>query len=247
MARSRKVHSVVLPLLAWLAAGGCVMSLHPLYESRFGDPGYLLDNALLGTWTAPACLTAYFPDWGDGEKGGTCTLEFREAFAEIMTEGPTRKVRNGYRISVTTEDGRTAALDGNLVRLDEHLFLDTAGIEEPDRRKGPFLSEIHLLRTHNFWKIVPGTNTLSVYPMDSESFSNRQDDAATDPMYLKTDGLVVFTAETPALQKYVRKLADDPKTFLAPTVWRRSARADARESGPAGTPAAPPNKPAAGD
>jgi len=162
----------LLPLLA-----GCVYSLNPLYT----DDVLVFEPALVGEW--------YGVDRFHG--------------SETYTRSPAR-----YILESTTQDGRYKLIyvdrkdvrrtfGANLIRLQEHLFLD---VQRSDQE---FYNNDLLLPVHAFFSIEMSPSVLIVRPLDygkTARFLEAKPDAIR---HTQTKRFVLLTADTMHLRTFL--------------------------------------------
>jgi len=151
------------------------------------------DPKLVGTWVVAD---------DDGEEE---TMVFR------------RSGENAYEL-VYVSRGKAGTFDAKLVKIDDTLFVDISP-KPPQGFEGGYT--LHLIRSHSFVKIEIGEKETRIIPLDHEWLKKALDAGKVKLAHEVVDELVVLTASTEDLQKFLRTHADDKKAFPKASVLRR--------------------------
>lgn len=178
-----------------LLTSGCLISLHPLYTSDVIE----YRPELLGTWEVP--------------------YKFITMTFEPMPD------KRGYQL--TYRDKKNESESGehyqvHLLRLGDHHFIDFY----PDLSKMECreLSLAAVLPTHGFARIeFTGRNEFTLHFFDIEWLETLFQQRRIRLQHEVTeDELIVLTAPSEELQKFVSKYADDPQAYIDdPTIVKK--------------------------
>lgn len=169
-----------ITLAVFLILSGCwILSFHPLY---FEDD-LIFDISLLGDWET----------WEEDQDEGE-----RWTFL--------RGKDQSYRLIVTDENGVEGEFDCHLLRLDDNRYLDLFP-REPE--KGNEFHYSHLAPCHSFLRIDMESDELRLRIMDFDWLNERLKDGRIKIAHTRRDDGFILTATTKALQKLIRKYADE--------------------------------------
>jgi hypothetical protein len=165
---------------------GCVPSLHPLFTEK----DLVFEPSLVGTWV------------GEGDKT-TWTFQKAEddAYELVYAEG---KV--------------PAKFDAHLLRLGKSLFLDIypADTEIHEKIDNDFY-QFHLIPAHTFSKVWIEGDVLHLGMLDHDwlkkMIDNKKVNISHERLSDEPSPMIVLTASTKALQKFVLKYAEDTEAF----------------------------------
>ncbi len=179
---------------AVLSCAGCwVRSVHPLHS----PDSLATDDRILGTWVAPDEKTSFTQP--------TDTFLVR------------RSGRLAYALVYVT-NGAPASFEVHLTRLADALFADVVP-RPPDEAHGPW--RLHLLPLHSFVRLSPTQDTMEVVPLDHEWLGVQLAGPRPALAFTRLDDLLLLTAPTADLRRFIVARADDPKAFSHPVVLRR--------------------------
>jgi hypothetical protein len=178
---------------ALLVLPGCwVMSINPLYEEHpFGhsDPDLTFDQTLVGSWWQP--------------KEG-CLLKITAADEKYAVEYVTPNQKQGEGCAV--DEGQTIRMEGRLVKLDAHRFLDVA----------PRSDDVcfSCLPMHQIYLVSLDKDSLALIPIDpdwlKQGVEQNKVAVATLPDDNDHNSLAITTED---LKQFYRRYADDPAAF----------------------------------
>ena len=184
----RKLKFAVMPAIALLAAAcGPALSLHPLYT----DEEVIFNPALVGAW---------------GEAGDGLIFIF----------GKTEE--NVYSVTVLgigSSNGDSLSLEGRLIQLDSHLFMDVTSKEED-------IENFLAVPVHAFLRLSLEGDSLGIAYMDD---SWLEDILGQDKEQIKHEqlkGSILLTASAKELQQFVLKYAEDEEAFDLEYCHRRN-------------------------
>lgn len=187
MRNRRAMAAVVLMMVGVVVLGaGCIPSLHPLYTEK----DLVFDPSIVGVWAEKE---------GDASKD---SWEFTKARDK------------GYEL-VVREEGVAAKFYAHVVNLGAYRFLDTSPAEWT-AEGGPEheLLSYHLIPGHLFWKMWMKGGVLYLALLDPEWLEEKIDENALGVEYAEVEDMIVLTAKTEELQKFVLKAVEDPRAFM---------------------------------
>jgi hypothetical protein len=168
--------------IAILIAGCVPTSVHPLYFKK----DLIFVPELIGTWGNP--------DEEEGDK-----LIFEQA------DGNYYKMSFYESREESGEEASWASFEAHLIRLGDNFFLDVFP-EEPESMNDFY--KLHLVPTHSFMRVAVVGDTLKLGLFDYSWLENNLEDGKVDIKHETRDDLIVLTASTEALQKFVAKYAE---------------------------------------
>jgi hypothetical protein len=178
----RWVTSATLLSLIALFSGCLSLSVNPLYD----DDTIVFLPGLVGVWGDP--------DGADSE-----TWEFQ------------RSGERGYRMIVRSTDTlridkqRDGVFEAQVVRLGDAHFLDLYP-EEPEGESDFYKS--HIVPAHSFWRLELDGNLLNLDIFETKIIEKAMEDGTLEIDHVEQDGILVFTAPTPAMQELVMRYRD---------------------------------------
>jgi hypothetical protein len=174
-------------------AVGCVPCLHPVC----GEADAVFDAGLLGVWKAE----------GTGQE----TVTFLDA-------GNRR-----YRAVYIEGNGEHGIFDVQLTRIGRASFLDVSAARDDVGGSGYY--KLHLLPAHTFMKVVVATNgTMQLSPPAAKWLGGLLEDEPEALAHERLeDDLIVITASTARLRKFLEEYQATEAAFERPTRWRREA------------------------
>jgi len=187
---SRGIGGIVLVLAAALSFSGCwVTSINPLYEESrteisTRDPDLIFEPSLLGAWV------------DHSDKCGGVTLTSKD--------GETYDLQAPGRTQGCTESDRPSHLQGRLVKLDSHYFMDIFPAEEDVCNL--------CLPQHNIFLAQFDKSNLSLIPIDSNWFKRALADH-TVTLATLADDTDTITASSKDLKAFCRKYAENKEVF----------------------------------
>ena len=149
----------------------------------------------------------------DADLVGTWVAEEDEEFVFTLID----TTRATYTL-LCDESGSQARFDATLVELGGATFFDIYP-EEPNSESSFYKD--HLMRVHNMLKVERSVDTLWVADFDAEWLATMVSQKKVTVDNVPLDGAVLLTAETPALQAFVRKYAKTPEAFNKASRFRR--------------------------
>lgn len=186
----------LLPLLLVIAAlaQGCVVtSVHPLYTEK----DVVFDKALLGEW-----------DGGDGDEKW------------LFREGKDK----AYHLIIFDEK-QTMEFEVRLVRLGSGTFMDmTPGEKTLEKMTDSIFLLLHYVPVHSFSKITLEGDALHLgWGIDPDWFKVHVEKSAKPEVRFEKDDrdMYLLTDNTSALQRFVRKHADETGFFGETDTLRR--------------------------
>ncbi len=114
---------------------------------------------------------------------------------------------------ILTEDGVPAEFKAQLVKLGNHLFLDTY---PGDLDLENSFYEMHLIGAHIFAKMTVGAEKCTYTLLDHEWLEKLLEQKNSIIAHKKLETGIVLTASTSELQNFVLKHADDTLAFPDP-------------------------------
>jgi len=190
---------ILLCLGLLLLAAGCfaVPSLHPLYTQE----DLIFDESLIGTWVG-----------GGEENPGRWVFEKGE--------------NKAYKLTTINEDG-TSKFEAHLVKLGEHTFLDT--LPEPlEGVNKDFFYGSHYIPAHCFSKIAIKGDSLQIALLDPDWLKEKMEKGEVSIAHEQIDDgdeeagiseekvkVIVLTASTKEIQRFVSQYAEDREAFPA--------------------------------
>ncbi len=179
-----------------LVAGCYTLSVHSLYT---GDD-IVFDSRLIGVWGAP------------GESNETWTFEKSSGDAyrlvlrnEGLEELEGDSAGEKYQLITEIDPVRDGIFEIHLVKLGEYLFLDVYP-EEPEI--GNELFKAHVIPAHSFARVKIAEDSFSVAFFDTQWLENGIKEGRIFIDHTKRDDMVVLTANTADLQKFILKNID---------------------------------------
>lgn len=190
---------VVLSMLA-LMMSSCIISLHPLYDSKT----MVKEMRLTGRWLdqnseSPSKWNFQAKKDNEGEFTGKYQLEH-------------------------TSDGYTYEYEAVLLKLGADFYLDVlveGMVDEKKEDQSPLLALY--VPSHNFYKIEFGqTDQIKVFPFDGDRLDKLVSQRKIRIKHEMVDGTMVVTASTEDLQKFLLKYAQDKDAFDEPLLIQKT-------------------------
>lgn len=189
--------AAIVPLIALLE--GCkLFSLHPLYTKD----DIVRTQAIEGKWR-----------WDESGSYLLIAVEDDSAYRFTQVDGPD-----------------TTDYLMHLTQLGGELFMDlypyeSCGVmkgESKDCRKLEYLVQ-NFIPVHSFSKVEIGQEKLVITEFDVDRLKSlfRQNRIRLRHEKLDEEDLIILTASTPDLRKFIGKYAGDPKAFLEPVEMTR--------------------------
>lgn len=196
----------------WLALGtlilisGCIPSIYPLYT----DDTLTFDASLIGQWR---------------EDNGPLTT------ADGKTVYPTWQFERGneedtyYTLLHTSEDGKSSEYEVHLVKLGGNLYFDFfpdgdhASIQDLDD-----LLQIHLFPVHTFAKVEITKEQVMFNFFDADWLGDLIEQRKIRIRHEEVDGMLLLSAGTEELQKFVEKYGDDDKAYIDPVILKKEMK-----------------------
>jgi hypothetical protein len=184
---------IALIVAALLVLPGCwVMSINSLYEEPtlgHSDPDLTFDQSLVGSWWQP--------------KNG-CSLKITAADEKYAVEYVTPKQKQGEGCGL--DDGQAVHMEGRLVKLDAHRFLDLA--PRPDDIC------FSCMPLHQIYLVAVDKESLALTPIDPDWLKQgvEQNKIVVSTLVDDNDH-DTMAANTKDLKEFLRRYADDPAAF----------------------------------
>jgi len=191
-----KIRTVCLLLGALLLAGCWQKSLHPFYQPQ----DLVFDDGLLGSWREGEA-----PKEGDADNGNLWNFARRDP--------------GGYELELVDGD-QTNRYVAQLFELDNVLLLDIVPVER----------SVSTIPAHNLFKVITAERQLALAALNTDWM---QDWLRTNPGRLahfavvdtdhpedRTKDELVLTADTAALQKFLRAHWGETNLFAKPGALR---------------------------
>ncbi len=185
-----KLSLLGLGLMALLAGGCLVQSIHPLFVEK----DYLPCDQVVGTWEQRE---------SDGSLEGTWVFAEKE---------------RTYALTHTDKEKRQAIFEVSAGRLGGETLLDLILSDPLPGRELNELAQWHLMPVHTFLKVTGTKESLSLTPMDLEWLAKHLQEnpkalAHTMRRNGNEDGFPLLTAGTEELQKFVTKHLTNTNAF----------------------------------
>ena len=172
---------------------GCLPSVHPLYT----DDDLIFREELLGTWLGPST--------GFHRTDETETWKFEQDDEKT------------YALTHITESDTTHFL-GHLVQLGDMYFLDLV-LEDADQLSD--FAQYHIFPVHTFSKVTFNEGQVSLEMFNSNWIIDMIDENRIRIKHEKASDLILLTASTEELQKFILKYGDEKKSYSEPIVLKR--------------------------
>ena len=195
-----KTRTTILTTILVILSQACtVFSIHPLYT----DEDRLSIDEIIGTW----------------ESGSE-----RVIFNKLPD--------NRYKMTLISED--TILFSASLLSLNNQVFIDLfpfGDCDFPDMNDCLVYDNLskNFLPVHSFLKADLMDNQIILTPFNQKRlltlFEQNRIRLAHEMVYYESDDeepIVVLTASTPDLQKFISRYANDEEAFDEPTVYQRS-------------------------
>lgn len=201
-----------LLLIAGLMLQGCVTSLHPLYTAA----NLIFDNRLVGTWKT------------DGSDDIWKLENLMQKELEPYTDDATRAEKEGFKkqfinrntyLLTYTEKGESRTFNANLLKLENHLFLDLA--PRPLNLNSSFFED-HFLPVHTYAKIKVYGDRFELYFFNAELLYKLLNQNNIRIKHESFTYYKVVTASTGELQQFVEKYADRTELFAEPVIMKKT-------------------------
>lgn len=185
-------------LAAFIFIAGCIPSIYPLYT----DETLTFEEKLLGEWTEEE-------DYSISEETGEkiySTWNFKKA-----------KRGNYYDLIRLTKDGERSEYEVNLVKLGKQYYFD---FYPADQQKA--LSDLdeflflHLFPVHTFAKAELEEEKVVFYMFDADWMAKLIGQRKIRIRHEEVDDMILLSASTEELQKFVLKYGGDPKAYIDP-------------------------------
>lgn len=194
-----KTRTTILTTILVILSQACtVFSIHPLYTTE----DLLVETAILGTW-----------------KAGNETLVFDNL------------QNSKYRMTLMSDD--TVVFSAGLINLRDQLFIDLfpySDCDFPDTNDCLAYENLsrNFVPVHSFLKFGFENNQIILTPFDQDRlqtlFEQNRIRLSHEKVVIEEedeDPLIVLTASTPELQKFIGRYGDDEEAFDEPTIYSR--------------------------
>ncbi len=174
----------VFILILVLGMTGCfVLSVHPLYFEK----DVLFESDLVGTW-------------GPKEK----EKDLSELWIFKQSE------EKSYRLTIREEDEGEGLFEVHLLKLGDHLFLDLYP-EEPET--GSEFYNMHVIPAHSIIRVSLEGHVLRMGFFDLDWLKKSIEENKVSIKHERRDDMIVLTASTEELQKFVLKHLEEAFKF----------------------------------
>lgn len=144
-----------------------------------------------------------------------------------------RSDENAYALTVL-EEGKKGEFKVHMVRLGEHYFIDLhpGSIDDMDDCDSHWLWAIHMWPVHTFIRVRLEEDVLYVAFMDLDWLTDALEERKIRIKHETNDDMILLTASTSKLKRFVKKYADSPDAFPEEgELHRKSACAEKPEPG----------------
>jgi hypothetical protein len=175
-----------------LVAGCYTLSVHPLYT----EDDIVFDTRLIGVWGAPDESNE---TWTFEKSGG-------DAYRLVLrNEGIEELEGEKYQLVTEIDPVKDGIFEIHLVKLGEYLFFDVYP-EEPEIGNEYF--KAHVIPAHSFARVKIAEDSFSLAFFDTQWLENGIKEGRIFIDHTKRDDMVVLTANTADLQKFILKNID---------------------------------------
>jgi hypothetical protein len=175
-----------------LVAGCYTLSVHPLYT----EADIVFDTRLIGVWGAPDESNE---TWTFEKSGG-------DAYRLVLrNEGIEELEGEKYQLVTEIDPVKDGIFEIHLVKLGEYLFFDVYP-EEPEIGNEYF--KAHVIPAHSFARVKIAEDSFSLAFFDTQWLENGIKEGRIFIDHTKRDDMVVLTANTADLQKFILKNID---------------------------------------
>ena len=175
-----------------LVAGCYTLSVHSLYT----EDDVVFDSRLLGVWGAPGESDE---TWDFEKSGGN-------AYRLVVRNEGVEELEGGkYELVTEIDPVKDGIFEIHLVKLGDYLFMDVYP-EEPEI--GNELFKAHVIPAHSFARVKITDDSFSLAFFDSQWLENGIDEGRIFIDHATKDDMVVLTAITADLQKFILKNID---------------------------------------
>ena len=182
---------------------GCIPSIYPLYT----DETLAFEEMLAGEWR---------------EEGGALSEEGGETIYPLWNF---KKAEGGnyYKLIHRSEDGKYSEYEVHLVKLGEQYYFDfyPDGKQTVINDMDDFL-QIHLFPVHTFAKVELDDEKVVFYMFDADWLENLIEQRKIRIRHESVDDMILLSAGTEELQKFVLKYGDDPNAYIDPVTLVRN-------------------------
>jgi hypothetical protein len=203
----RKLKCSIAGVVVLFLTGCWALSVHPLYS----EENLVFDKMLVGQWYEPDCRDQVWIFESAGEKTYRLT---------IVQEGVAEQLQNvdddDFRMILKTNPATDGVFEARLVQLGEDTFLDLYP-EYP--AGGNEMYKSHIIPAHSFSRISIQGHVLVLSLFDTEWLRENIDDGNITVKHERRDDLIVLTASTEELQKFIMEHIDE--AFEEPAELRR--------------------------
>lgn len=169
---------ILLPLFVLVALiAACVPSVNPFYT----DKDVITDARLAGTWVE------------DEDKDSPASWKFETA------------TNNSYAVALTEDKGKTGKFEGHLFKLGADLFLDLTPTECEYATNQAGTVGTAMIPGHLLLRVKLEAKKLSLAFCDPDWVKKFLEKNPAAIAHRKVDGSIILTAETSALQKFVKQ------------------------------------------
>jgi len=193
----RSVKYITIIAAAIMLSGCWMLSVHPLYN----DDDVINDPALAGKWYNVEGMDELWIFEETQDDYYRLTI-----INEDMENELAKAVNDESRLVVSTDPTRDGIFQVHLLELGGQTYLDYYP-EEPETGNDFYKS--HVIPAHSFARVSIQGNVMSITYFDQEWLKENLDNGGIDIKHERRDNLIVLTAGTDELQKFILKYADE--------------------------------------
>jgi len=195
----------------------CIPSIHPIYtEDKLVEV-----KEIPGIWVNKNTDDEGSRTVNDKDEKMKITLKTDSGQAETWTFS--KRGDKSYLLIHVDEEGRPAAFDVHIIKLDENYFMDFYPTDMPN---GNVFSSnlqldninsfqaIHLVAVHTFAKLELKDNMLIIHMFDPDFLEKLMEQKQIRIKHEETDDGYVLTASPEELQKFASKYAHAKEAFI---------------------------------
>lgn len=183
----KSVFKIILVLSLVILTSGCIVV--SLNPLYDSEKELVSDPAIVGTWSSDEKDTYTFAE--DGKNQYTCTI---------------------------TSDSIANNFEVHMVQLGKYRFLDVFPKDLSEEQKVMNLSyRLHLVPVHSFSKAWIENDQLYVSLLSLDWLKKQIEQKKVTIPHEEVNGIIVLTAPTKELQKFILKYANDTAAFEIPT------------------------------
>ena len=203
----QKVKILAIVIVGLLVSGCYTLSINPLYNKD----NVVFEESQVGIWGNPENSeeTWIFKKSDDNayrlvvkDKGVTQSFQIKKE----GVAGTFKKTGDGsFILNVTEDPVEDGIFEVHLLRLDGQLFMDIYP-EKPKSVNDIYSS--HIIQAHSFFKLILDGDKLSLASLNNDWLKKNLKAEKINIKHVNRDGMIILTASTKELQKFVVKYAD---------------------------------------